>query len=41
MAFNFIPNVKNFGLHNRIAGVFELLDLFGCWKDKETDIGGL
>ena len=31
------PNWKNFGLHNRIAGVFELLDMFGYWKDKETN----
>lgn len=27
---------KNFGLHNRIAGIFDLLDLCGYWKDKET-----
>jgi hypothetical protein len=31
------PDGKNFGLHNRIAGIFELLDMFGYWKDKETD----
>lgn len=31
------PDGKNFGLHNRIAGVFELLDILGYWKDKETD----
>jgi hypothetical protein len=31
------PDGKTFGLHNRIAGVFELLDMFGYWKDKETD----
>ncbi|WP_295124988.1 hypothetical protein [uncultured Chitinophaga sp.] len=30
------PDGKKFGLHNRIAGVFELLDMFGYWKDKET-----
>lgn len=24
------------GLHNRIAGVYEFLDLCGYWKDKET-----
>lgn len=30
------PDGKSFGLHNRIAGVFELLDLFGYWKDRET-----
>ncbi len=31
------PDGKKFGLHNRIAGVFELLDMFGYWKDKETN----
>ena len=31
------PDGNNFGLHNRIAGVFELLDLFGYWRDRETD----
>lgn len=31
------PDGKTFGLHNRIAGVFELLDMFGYWKDKETE----
>lgn len=31
------PDGKSFGLHNRIAGVFELLDMLGYWKDKETD----
>ncbi|MBL0084507.1 MAG: hypothetical protein IPP37_19655 [Saprospiraceae bacterium] len=31
------PDGKNFGLHNRIAGVFELLDMLGYWKDKETN----
>lgn len=31
------PDGKNFGLHNRVAAVFELLDLFGYWKDKETE----
>jgi hypothetical protein len=30
------PDGKSFGLHNRIAGIFELLDLFGYWKDRET-----
>jgi hypothetical protein len=30
------PDGKKFGLHNRIAGVFELLEMFGYWKDKET-----
>lgn len=31
------PDGKTFGLHNRIAGVFELLDMLGYWKDKETE----
>ena len=31
------PDGKNFGLHNRVAAIFELLDLFGYWKDRETD----
>jgi len=33
----FYRDGKNFGLHNRIAAVFELLDMFGYWKDKETN----
>ncbi len=35
-AFNSFPDTTQFGLHNRIAGVYELLDLCGYWKDKET-----
>ena len=31
------PDGKSFGLHNRIAGVFELLDMLGYWKDKESE----
>lgn len=31
------PNSESFGLSNRIAGIFELLDMFGYWKDKFTD----
>jgi hypothetical protein len=31
------PNGKSFGLMHRIGAVFELLDLFGYWKDKETE----
>lgn len=31
------PDGKKFGLHNRIMAVFELLDMFGYWKDKETE----
>jgi len=30
------PDGKSFGLHNRIAALFELLDMVGYWKDKET-----
>ena len=28
------PDGKSFGIHNRFAGVFELLDMIGYWKDK-------
>jgi hypothetical protein len=31
------PQGKQMGLHNRVAGVFELLDMMGYWKDKYTD----
>jgi len=31
------PQGKEFGLHNRIAGIFEFLDMFGYWKDKYND----
>jgi hypothetical protein len=31
------PNGKSFGLMHRIAAIFELLDLLGYWKDKETE----
>ena len=30
------PNGKEFGLHNRFAGIFELLDMLGYWTDKPT-----
>lgn len=30
------PDGKSFGLDNRIAGLFELLDMLGYWKDKAT-----
>jgi len=30
------PDGKSFGMHNKIAGVFELLDFLGYWKDKDT-----
>lgn len=31
------PQGKKFGLHNRIAGIFEMLDMIGYWKDKYTE----
>jgi len=31
------PQGKDFGLHNRIAGIFELLDMLGYWTDKYSD----
>ena len=31
------PDGESFGLHNKIAGVLELLDLIGYWKDKYND----
>ncbi|KQS48611.1 hypothetical protein ASG38_05585 [Flavobacterium sp. Leaf359] len=31
------PNNEDFGLHNKFAGVFELLDLVGYWKDKYNE----
>ncbi|WPR70557.1 hypothetical protein SLW70_11500 [Flavobacterium sp. NG2] len=31
------PNNEDFGLHNKVAGVFELLDLVGYWKDKYNE----
>jgi hypothetical protein len=36
-AFNSFPDTKDFGLHNYIASIFELLDMVGYWKDAETD----
>lgn len=36
-AISFHPNGKTFGRSNRIASIFELLDLFGYWKDKSND----
>lgn len=35
-AIGYFPENQRFGLSNRIAGVFELLDLFGFWKDQFT-----
>lgn len=31
------PNNKDFGLHNKFGGVFEMLDLVGYWKDKYNE----
>lgn len=31
------PDGKTFGRTNRIAGIFELLDMFGYWKDAYTE----
>lgn len=31
------PGNKDFGQHNSIAGVMELLDMFGYWKDRATE----
>ena len=31
------PQGKEFGLNNRIGGVFELLDMIGYWKDKYNE----
>jgi hypothetical protein len=36
-AISLFPNTNDFGLHNRIGGVFALLDLVGYWKDDLTD----
>jgi len=35
-AISFHPDKKDFGQHNNIAGVMELLDMLGYWKDKPT-----
>lgn len=35
-AIYFHPDKKDFGQHNNIAGVVELLDMLGYWKDKVT-----
>lgn len=31
------PDGKNMSLHNRFAGIFEILDLVGFWKDKYNE----
>ncbi|NAY91401.1 hypothetical protein GTQ34_05665 [Muricauda sp. JGD-17] len=35
-SIDFHPQGKTFGLHNRIAGLFEFIDMIGYWKDKYT-----
>ncbi len=37
LGISYHPDEKSFGLSNRIAGVFELLDMFGYWKDKHNE----
>lgn len=34
---SFNPQGKEFGLHNRIAGIFELLDMLGYWTDRYNE----
>lgn len=36
-AITLFPNNKDFGLHNKFGGVFEMLDLVGYWKDKYNE----
>ena len=36
-AISFHPDKKNFGQHNYISGLLELLDVLGYWKDKMTE----
>ena len=36
-AIEFHPQGKEMGLHNRFAGIFEMLDIVGYWKDKYND----
>ena len=33
-AIEFHPQGKEMGLHNRFAGIFEMLDMIGYWEDK-------
>ena len=37
LGLSFHPQGQTFGLRNRIAGIFELLDMFGYWKDKANE----
>ncbi|MBD0833337.1 hypothetical protein [Aestuariibaculum sediminum] len=36
-AIEFHPQGKEMGLHNRFAGIFEMLDMVGYWKDKYNE----
>lgn len=36
-SLSFHPESETMGLSNRIAAIFELLDIFGYWKDKFTE----
>ena len=37
LGISYHPDGESFGLSNRIAAIFELLDMFGYWKDKYTE----
>jgi len=37
MGISYHPDGKSFGLSNKIASIFELLDLLGYWKDKSNE----
>ncbi|WP_121965725.1 hypothetical protein [Myroides sp. N17-2] len=36
-AITSFPNNADFGLHNKFAGLFEMLDMIGYWKDKYNE----
>lgn len=36
-SISYHPQGQTFGLSNRIAGIFELLDMLGYWKDKANE----
>ncbi|WP_184544129.1 hypothetical protein [Mucilaginibacter sp. FT3.2] len=36
-AIGLFPDSSNFGLHNKMAGMLELTDMLGYWKDRQTD----
>ena len=35
-SFSYFPQNGQYGIHNKIAGMFELLDMLGYWTDKHT-----